>query len=120
MKSARKSQDSKVPKNKKEQRKTTRVQIPLAGKATYETKDEGPKTVQVMARNISEEGAYLVATTCPAVGDKTKISLRCDSGLKQLKISLDAVGTVTRVDEPDGKQGGFAVEFKVFSDLGKG
>jgi hypothetical protein len=104
----------------KERRKVARVQVPMVGRVTYETKDEGSRTVQVVAQDISEEGAYLVASNCPAVGDRTKISLRCDSGFKQMKISLEAVGTVTRVDESDGKQNGFAVEFQVFSDVQTG
>ena len=109
-----------MPKKRRERRQSARIQVPLVGKATYETRDDGPKTIQVVARNISEDGAYLVASSCPAVGDRAEISLRCDSGLKQLKISMDAVGKVTRVDEPGEKQGGFAVEFRVFSDLAKG
>ena len=96
------------------------MQVPLIGTATYESRDKESQTIPVIAENISEEGAYLTAKHCPDVGDRTEISLRCDAGLKQLKISLEAVGTVTRVDEPDQKQNGFAVEFQQFSELGPG
>ena len=109
-----------MPRKRKERRQSARIQVPLVGTATYQTSDDGPKTIQVVAQNISEDGAYLVASSCPAVGDRTEISLRCDSGLKQLKISMEGVGKVTRVDEPGEQPGGFAVEFRMFSDLPKG
>ena len=109
-----------MPKKEKERRQTARIHVLLVGEATYQPRGEEPRSVRVTAQNVSETGAYLAAKTCPAVGDRTEISLRCDSGLQRLKISLEAVGTVTRVDEPGKKQGGFSVEFHTFSDLGKG
>jgi len=82
------------------------MQVPLIGTATYESRDKESQTIPVIAENISEEGAYLTAKHCPDVGDRTEISLRCDAGLKQLKSSLEAVGTVTRVDRtrPEAKR----------------
>ncbi len=106
-----------MPKKQQERRQTARIQILLIGEASYQTSDDGPYTVQVVARDVSEQGAYLIATTRPELGDRVELNLRCDAGLKQMKISLNAVGTVTRVDNPPETTGGFAVEFQSFSDL---
>ncbi|MEE8350294.1 MAG: PilZ domain-containing protein [Acidobacteriota bacterium] len=106
-----------MPKKQQERRQTARIQILLIGEATYQTSDDGTCTAQVVARDVSEQGAYLIAKTRPEVGARVELDLRCDAGLKQMKISLKAVGTVTRVDVPPESPGGFAIEFQSFSDL---
>ncbi|MDA2933924.1 PilZ domain-containing protein [Acidobacteria bacterium AH-259-D05] len=100
----------------KEKRSATRVQVPLVGVMTFEAEKEGPKRVEVVAKDVSEEGAYLWAGACPRVGEKITINLHCSSELKQLFISLEAVGTVLRVDELENRRYGFAVKFEGIPD----
>jgi hypothetical protein len=73
----------------------------------------------VVAKEASEEGAYLLAdapSVCPEVGDKVGLNLRCASERRRLRISLEATGTVVRVDEPEQESQGLAVKFEAISD----
>ncbi len=108
---------------KKEKRATTRIQVPLAGTMTFDTAGEGLKTIAVAAKDVSVDGAYLWADApraCPRVGDKIEINLRCASELEQFQLSVVAVGTVVRVDQPQEDEHGFAVKFKRIPDLWPG
>ena len=105
--------------NEKEKRTATRLEVPFAGIMTFETTAQGLKVIEVVAKEASEEGAYLWADdspVCPEVGDKIGLNLGCTSERKKLRISLEATGTVVRVDEPENKRQGFAVEFEATSD----
>jgi len=104
---------------KKEKRATTRIQVPLAGIMNFNTGEEGLKTIAVAAKDVSVDGAYLWADApraCPRVGDKIKVILRCTSKLEQFQLSVEAVGTVLRVDQPQEGEHGFAVKFKRIPD----
>ena len=105
---------------KKEKRAATRIQVPLVGIMTFDTGGEGRKTISVVAKDVSVDGAYLWADApraCPRVGDRMEISLRCASKLEQFQLSVEAVGTVVRVDQPQEGEHGFAVKFKRMPDL---
>ena len=105
--------------NEKENRTATRLEVPFAGIMTFETKGQGLKVMEVVAKEASEDGAYLWADAppvCPDVGDKIGLNLRCTSERKKLRISLEATGTVVRVDEPENKRQGLAVEFEATSN----
>jgi len=108
---------------KKEKRETTRVQVPLVGIMSFNTGGEGLKTITVVAKDVSVDGAYLWADApraCPRIGDKIEITLRCASKLEQFQLSVEAVGTVVRVDQPQEGEHGFAVKFKRMPDLWPG
>ncbi len=105
--------------NEKEKRTATRLEVPFAGIMTFESKGEGLKVIEVVAKEASEDGSYLwadVPPVCPEVGDAIGLNLRCTSERKKLRISLEATGTVVRVDEPENEKQGFAVEFEAISD----
>ena len=44
---------------KKEKRAATRIQVPLVGIMTFDTGGEGRKTISVVAKDVSVDGAYL-------------------------------------------------------------
>ena len=99
---------------KKEKRAATRIEVPLVGIITFDAEGEGPKTIEVVAKDVSVNGAYLWAgapRAYPSVGDKIGINLRCASELEQFQLSVEAVGTVVRVDPPQESEHGFAVKF---------
>jgi hypothetical protein len=105
---------------KKEKRAVIRIQAPLVGIVTFDTGREGPRTIEVATRDVSVDGAYLWAdapTACPRVGDKIRINLRCASELEQFQLSVEAAGTVVRVDQSQEGEHGFAVKFKRMPDL---
>ena len=105
--------------NEKEKRTSTRLEVPFAGIMTYQATGEGLKVIEVVAKEASEDGAYLWADdppVCPEVGDAIGLNLRCTSERKRMRISLEATGTVVRVDEPENKRQGLAVEFATISD----
>ena len=105
--------------NEKEKRTSTRLEVPFAGIMTYQATGEGLKVIEVVAKEASEDGAYLWADdppVCPEVGDVIGLNLRCTSERKRMRISLEATGTVVRVDEPENKRQGLAVEFATISD----
>ena len=105
--------------NEKEKRAATRLDVPFAGIMTFKAKDEGLKVIEVVAKEASEEGAYLwmdTPTVCPEVGDKIGLNLLCISERKRLRISLEATGTVVRVDQPENERQGLAVEFEATPD----
>jgi hypothetical protein len=105
--------------NQKEKRAATRLDVPFSGIMTFESKGEGLKVIEVVAKEASEEGAYLLAdapSVCPEVGDKVGLNLRCASERRRLRISLEATGTVVRVDEPEKDSRGLAIKFEAISD----
>lgn len=105
--------------NEKEKRTATRLEVPFSGIMTFDSKGEGLKVVEVVAKESSEDGAYLWADAppvCPEVGDAIGLNLRCTSERKKLRISMEATGTVVRVDEPEDGRHGFAVEFETIAD----
>ena len=99
-----------------ERRAATRVDVPLIGTITV----EGEEPIKVYARDISQEGAYLWGSTSPRVGDKLRIDLKSSSELHQFKFSLEVVGTVMRVDQPEERKYGFAVNFDEILGAGRG
>ena len=104
--------------NEKEKRTATRLEVPFAGIMTFEAKGEGLKVIEVVAKEASEDGAYLWADAppvCPEVGDKIGLNLLCTSERRKLRISLEATGTVVRVDEPEQESQGLAVKFEEIS-----
>ncbi len=105
--------------NEKEKRTATRLEVPFVGIMTFKSKGEGLKVIEVVAKEASEEGAYLWADAppvCPEVGDNIGLNLLCTSERRKLRISLEATGTVVRVDEPENESQGLAVEFEAISD----
>ncbi len=102
--------------NEQEKRTATRLEVPFSGIMTFETKGEGLKVIEVVAKEASEDGAYLWADdppVCPEVGDAIGLNLRCTSEHRKLRISLEATGTVVRVDTPENEKQGLAVKFEV-------
>ena len=80
----------------------------------FNTGGEGRKTISVVAKDVSVDGAYLWADApraCPRVGDKMEINLRSDSEFEEFQLSVEAVGTVVRVDLPKETDHGFAIKF---------
>ncbi len=53
----------------------------------------------------------------PALVTRLGINLRCASELEQFQLSVEAVGTVVRVDQPQEGEHGFAVKFERMPDL---
>jgi len=105
--------------NEKEKRIATRLEVPFAGIMTFEAKGQGLKVIEVVAKEASEEGAYLwteAPPVCPEVGDEIGLNLRCTSEHRKLRISLEATGTVVRVDTPEKEKQGLAVKFEVIPD----
>ena len=105
--------------NEKEKRAATRIDVPFVGIMTFQAKGEGLKVIEVVAKEASEEGAYLWAdapSVCPEVGDKIGLNLHCTSERKKLRISLEATGTVVRVDKSENERQGLAVKFEATSD----
>jgi len=98
-----------------DRRATTRVEIPLVGTITV----EGEKPIKVYARDIGQEGAYLWGSTSPRIGDKVRVDLHSSSELHQFTFSLEAVGTITRVDLHEERKYGFAVNFEEILDAGR-
>ncbi|MDA2926142.1 PilZ domain-containing protein [Acidobacteria bacterium AH-259-G07] len=94
-----------------EKRAVTRIAAELTGIATLETEEQAPQTMGVTARDISEDGAYLWAKTCPRIGDTVKLYLQCSSELRRLNITLEADGTVVRVNQSSKSKCGFAIKF---------
>jgi c-di-GMP-binding flagellar brake protein YcgR len=95
-----------------ERRTTTRVEVPLIGTITV----EGKEPIKVYAKDISPDGAYLVGMTSPCVGDQVRINLKSSSEFHQFKFSLKAFGIVMRVDPPEERKYGFAVNFEQILD----
>ena len=105
--------------SEEEKRTATWLEVPFAGIMTFEAKGQGLKVIEVVAKEASEDGAYLWADAlpvCPDVGDKIGLNLRCTSEGKRMKISLEATGTVVRVDKPENERQGLAVSFETISD----
>ncbi len=105
--------------SEEEKRTATRLEVPFAGIMTFEAKGQGLKVIEVVAKEASEEGAYLwtdVPPVCPEVGDEIGLNLRCTSEHRKLRISLEATGTVVRVDTPEKEKQGLAVKFEVIPD----
>ena len=105
--------------NEKERRTATRLEVPFSGIMTFQAKGEGLKVIEVMAKEASEQGAYLWVDdppVCPQVGDAIGLNLRCIAEGRSVRISLEGTGTVVRVDEPEKKRQGLAVEFETISD----
>ena len=95
-------------------REATRIEVPLVGIITFDAEGEGPRTIEVVAKDIGLAGAYLWADgpkVCPRVGDKIRINLRSDSEFEEFQLSVEAVGTVVRVDLPQKSDHGFAIKF---------
>jgi hypothetical protein len=107
----------------KGKRAATRIEVPLVGIITFDAEGEGPRTIEVVAKDISLAGAYLWAgapRTCPRVGDKIEINLRSDSEFEEFQLSVEAVGTVVRVDLPQKSDHGFAIKFAKMPDFRPG
>ncbi len=105
----------------KNRREATRVQVPLVGTVTLDAEGEGLRTIEVAAKDVSLAGAYLWADAPIArIGDKIRINLSCASELEQFQLSVKAVGTVVRVDQPQEGGYGFAVKFKRMPDFRPG
>ena len=105
--------------SEKEKRAATRLEVPFAGIMTFEAKDQGLKVIEVVAKEASEDGAYLWAEAppiSPEVGDRVGLNLRCASERRKLRISLEATGTVLRVDEAEKERQGIAVKFEETPD----
>ncbi len=78
--------------NEKEKRVATRLEVPFTGIMTFEAKGQGLKVIEVVAKEASEEGAYLwtdAPPVCPEVGDEIGLNLRCTSEHRKLRISMD-------------------------------
>ncbi len=105
--------------NEKEKRTATRLEVPFSGIMTFEAKGQGLKVIEVVAKEASEEGAYLwtdAPPVCPEVGDEIGLNLRCTSEHRKLRISMEATGTVVRVDTPENERQGLAVKFEKIPD----
>ncbi len=108
---------------KKGKRAATRIDVPLVGIITFDAEGEGPRTIEVVAKDIGLAGAYLWADApkvCPRVGDKIEINLRSDSEFEEFQLSVEAVGTVVRVDLPKETDHGFAIKFAKMPDFRPG
>jgi hypothetical protein len=102
-----------------EKRTTTRVLVSLVGVVTFDAGREGPKMIEVMASDVSADGAYLWLVdprSCPRVGAKIGMKLRCVSELERFQLSVNATGIVVRIDQPRKTKHGFAVQFEQLAD----
>ena len=77
---------------------------------------EGEDPIRVYAQNISQEGAYLWGIAAPPLGAHIRIDLKSSSELQQFEFSMEAVGRVMRVDPPEERKYGFAVNFEEVLD----
>ena len=94
-----------------EQRRATRITLHLPGTATIESKGQEPRTIEVLAKEISDNGAYLWTDTLPQIGDSVTLNLRCTSD-SQLNATFEAVATVIRVDDSPEGECGFGVRIE--------
>lgn len=104
-----------------EKRKVTRTTYLLTGVANVETDDvRGFRMIDVTARDVSAEGAYLYAETetPPKPGQKVRVLLHSAPELKNSTMMFQATGVVVRLenDQPEGEPG-FAVQFEDIPDL---
>ncbi len=105
---------------KQDKRAATRVLVSLVGIVTFDAGREGPRTIEVMASDVSADSAYLWLVdprACPSVGDKIGLNLRSASELEHFQLSVNATGIVVRVDQPRKTKHGFAVKFEKLADL---
>jgi hypothetical protein len=91
---------------------TIRIDVELSGKATF-TSFGRPVESQVVATDLSAHGACLVSGVSPEVGDLVQFHLQQEKP----KISFEAEGEVTRLDQLSGDKHGIAIEFQTISDL---
>ena len=93
-----------------EKRSPERFCVGLRGRATFEVEGQAVER-KVLSRDISAYGAYLLANTCPEIGDDVEVYLDEPADPKQPEIILGAVGTILRVDKLSERGYGFAVKF---------
>ena len=105
-----------------EKRSVNRTNYILTGVANVETNDDrGYRMIDVTARDVSAEGAYLYTETetPPAPGQKVRVLLHSAPELKNSTMMFQATGVVTRLedDQPE-REPGFAVKFEDVPDFG--
>ena len=104
-----------------EKRNITRTTYLLTGIANVETDDErGYRMIDVTARDVSAEGAYLYAETetPPEPDQKVRVLLHSAPELKNSTMLFQATGVVVRLenDQPE-REPGFAVQFEDTPDF---
>jgi hypothetical protein len=100
-----------------ERRRAPRFNLLFTGTVSGET-EQLKKCRQLAATsNVSAHGSYLLANTCPSVGDRIKLTLQWPFGLKQRKTAFETVGSVLRVDSLSERMCGLGVQFDDVLDL---
>jgi c-di-GMP-binding flagellar brake protein YcgR len=106
-----------------EKRSITRTTYLLTGVANVETDDDsGYRMIDVTARDVSAEGAYLFAETetPPEPGQKVRVLLHSAPELKNSTMMFQATGVVVRLEKDQAeREPGFAVQFEDVPNLSK-
>jgi len=106
-----------------EKRSITRTAYLLTGVANVKTDDKsGFRMIDVTARDVSAEGAYLFAETDtpPEPGQEVRVLLHSAPELKNSTMMFQATGVVVRLEQDQQEQEpGFAVQFENVPDLSK-
>ncbi|MEE8348896.1 MAG: PilZ domain-containing protein [Acidobacteriota bacterium] len=104
-----------------EKRSVSRTAYILIGVANVETNDErGYRMIDVRARDVSADGAYLYAETKnpPEAGQKVRVLLHSAPELKNSSMKFQANGVVVRLeDDQVEREPGFAVKFENAPDI---
>ncbi len=104
-----------------EKRNVNRASYVLVGVANVETNDDrGYRMIDVRARDVSAEGAYLFAETenPPEAGQKVRVLLHSAPELKNSSMTFQANGVVVRLeDDQVEREPGFAVQFENAPDF---
>ena len=106
-----------------EKRNVTRTNYLLTGVANMETDDDGYRMIDVTARDVSAQGAYLYAETenPPEPGQKVRVLLHFAPELKNSTMMFQATGAVIRLeDHQPHRDPGFAVQFEEVPDSSEG
>ena len=105
-------------------RKVTRTNYLLTGVANVETDDDGGyRMIDVTARDVSAQGAYLYAETenPPEPGQKVRVLLHSAPELKNSTMMFQATGVVIRLeDDQPNRDPGFSVQFEEVPESSEG
>ncbi len=99
--------------SKDEKREFTRLRLPFKGKANF----SGHGQRDVEARDISAGSAYLIADICLNIGETVDLLMQWPSENADPVVTMDAQGTVFRVEQLSESSWGCVVKFEEMPDL---
>ncbi|MDA2935534.1 PilZ domain-containing protein [Acidobacteria bacterium AH-259-D05] len=100
--------------SREEQRASERIDVHFTATITFKTEGKEWQS-EVKTKDFSAGGVYMLAETCPGVGEHIRIRLH----LKESQAVFETAGTVLRVDQLSEQACGFAVQFDQIPDITK-